>query len=57
MRLIYQKLTCLLEVHQRGEVLDAAEAFAQNVRKGYQEALGLTAETYVCRASDGALVS
>ena len=34
---------------------DAAEAFAENVRQGYQEALGLKAEIYVCRASDGAL--
>ena len=36
---------------------DAVEAFAQNVRKGYQEALGLKAEIYVCRASDGALAA
>ena len=34
---------------------DAAEAFATAVRKGYQEALGLKAEIYVCQASDGAL--
>ena len=34
---------------------DAAEAFAENVRQGYQDALGLKAEIYVCRASDGAL--
>jgi len=27
------------------------------VAKGYQEALGLKAEIYVCQASDGALVS
>ncbi|MGA3165344.1 MAG: galactokinase [Terriglobia bacterium] len=36
---------------------DAAEAFAQAVGRGYQEALGLNAEVYICRASDGALVS
>ena len=36
---------------------DAAEAFAENVRKGYQEALSLMAETYVCRASNGALAA
>jgi galactokinase len=36
---------------------DAAESFAQAVAKGYQEALGLKAEIYVCQASDGALVS
>jgi galactokinase len=36
---------------------DAAEAFADAVRKGYQEALGLKAEIYVCQASDGALTS
>ena len=35
---------------------DAAEAFAQAVGRGYQEALGLNAEVYICRASDGALV-
>ena len=34
---------------------DAAEAFAEAVRKGYEQALGLRAEVYVCRASDGAL--
>lgn len=34
---------------------DAAEAFAENVRKGYEQALGLKAEIYVCQASDGAL--
>jgi galactokinase len=36
---------------------EAAAAFAENVRKGYQEALGMKAETYVCRASDGALAA
>ena len=34
---------------------DAAEAFAEAVSRGYQEALGLKAEIYVCQASDGAL--
>ena len=34
---------------------DAAEAFAQAVAEGYQKALGLKAEIYVCQASDGAL--
>ncbi len=34
---------------------DAAEAFAAAVREGYRQALGLEAEIYVCRASDGAL--
>ncbi len=36
---------------------DAAESFAQAVAKGYEKALGLKAEIYVCQASDGALVS
>ena len=36
---------------------DAAEGFAQAVSRGYQEALGLPAEIYVCQASDGALVA
>jgi galactokinase len=36
---------------------DAAENFAQAVAIGYEKALGLKAEIYVCRASDGALVS
>jgi galactokinase len=35
----------------------AAEAFAEAVRRGYQDALGLRAEIYVCRASDGALAT
>ena len=34
---------------------DAAEAFVKNVRQGYQGALGLQGDIYVCRASDGAL--
>ena len=34
---------------------DAADAFAAAVSKGYQEALGLKTEIYVCQASDGAL--
>jgi galactokinase len=36
---------------------DAAGAFAEAVRQGYQEALGLKAEIYVCQASDGALAT
>jgi galactokinase len=36
---------------------DAAEAFAQAVAEGYERALGLKAEVYICQASDGALVS
>ena len=36
---------------------DAAGGFAQAVAEGYEKALGLKAEIYVCRASDGALVS
>jgi len=34
---------------------EAAEAFAAAVREGYEQALGLKAETYICQASDGAL--
>jgi galactokinase len=34
---------------------EAAEAFAQAVAEGYERALGIKAEAYVCRASDGAL--
>jgi galactokinase len=34
---------------------DAAEAFAEAIRGGYQKALGLKAEVYICRTSDGAL--
>ncbi len=36
---------------------DAAEAFTQAIQEGYQKALGLHAEVYVCEASDGALIS
>ncbi len=36
---------------------DAAGAFAENVRKGYEQALGLQAEIYLCQASDGALAT
>jgi galactokinase len=36
---------------------DAAEAFTQAIQEGYQKALGLRAEVYVCEASDGALIS
>jgi galactokinase len=34
---------------------DAAEDFAEAVRRGYQDTLGLKAEIYICRASQGAL--
>ncbi len=34
---------------------DAAGAFAEAILAGYQQALGLKAEVYVCQASDGAL--
>ncbi len=34
---------------------EAAEAAAVAIKKGYQEALGLKAEVYICQASDGAL--
>jgi len=34
---------------------DTALAFAQAVEEGYQQALSLRAETYIFRASDGAL--
>ena len=34
---------------------DAAEDFAKAVRQGYQDALGLKAEIYICKASQGAL--
>jgi galactokinase len=33
----------------------AAEVFAEAVRRGYQDALGLKAEIYICKASQGAL--
>ena len=36
---------------------DAAAGFAQAVTEGYEKALGLKAQVYVCQASDGALVS
>ncbi len=35
----------------------AAEAFAEAVRQGYREAMGLDAEIYVCQASSGALTA
>jgi galactokinase len=35
---------------------EAAEAFAKAVRRGYQDALGLKAEIYICKASQGALM-
>lgn len=34
---------------------DAAEAFAAAVKAGYEKAMGIPAEIYVCQASDGAL--
>jgi galactokinase len=37
-------------VHQ-----EAAEPFAEAVRRGYQDTLGLKAEIYICKASQGAL--
>jgi galactokinase len=33
----------------------AAEAFAEAVSRGYKNALGLKAEIYICKASQGAL--
>lgn len=36
---------------------DAADAFAEAVARGYQQALGLKAEIHVCQASDGALAT
>ena len=36
---------------------DAAGAFAEAVARGYQEAIGLKAEIYVCQASAGALTA
>ena len=36
---------------------EAAEGFAQTVGEGYERAVGLKGEVYVCQASDGALVS
>ena len=35
---------------------EAAQAFAEAVRRGYQDALGLKAEIYICKASQGALM-
>ena len=35
---------------------EAAQAFAEAVRRGYQDALGLMAEIYICKASQGALM-
>jgi galactokinase len=35
---------------------DAAEDFRREVARGYEKALGIKSEIYVCRASDGALV-
>jgi galactokinase len=35
---------------------EAAEDFAEAVRQGYQHALGLKAEIYICKASQGALM-
>ncbi len=32
-----------------------ADGFAEAIKKGYQDVLGLKAEVYICRASDGAL--
>ncbi|MCL5671855.1 MAG: galactokinase [Acidobacteria bacterium] len=34
---------------------EAAESFAKAVKEGYRKALGLDADIYVCKASDGAL--
>jgi galactokinase len=34
---------------------EAAEAFAEAVRRGYRNALGLKAEIYICKASQGVL--
>ncbi len=34
---------------------ETAEAFAEAVRRGYQDPLGLKAEIYICKASQGAL--
>ncbi len=35
----------------------AADAFAEAVARGYQDALGLKAEVYICQASEGALAA
>lgn len=42
---------CTVNLVQR----DAADAFTHSIQEGYQKALGLHAEVYVCEASDGAL--
>jgi galactokinase len=34
---------------------EAAQSFAEAVRRGYQDTLGLKAEVYICKASPGAL--
>jgi galactokinase len=34
---------------------EAAEPFAEAIMRGYHDALGLKAEVYVCKASQGAL--
>jgi galactokinase len=34
---------------------EAAEAFAEAMKRGYIDALGLNAEIYICKASEGAL--
>ena len=36
---------------------NAAEAFAEAIRKGYQQVLGLKAEVYICQAANGALAA
>jgi galactokinase len=44
---------CTVNLVQR----DATEAFTHAIQEGYQKALGLHAEVYVCEASDGALTA
>jgi galactokinase len=44
---------CTVNLVQR----DAAEAFTHTIQEGYQKALGLRAEVYVCETSDGALAA
>ncbi len=34
---------------------EAADAFAEAVRRGYHDAMGMAGEIYICQASDGAL--
>jgi galactokinase len=36
---------------------ESADAFAEAIRRGYQDALGRKAETYICKASPGALAT